>query len=114
MFGAVANSSHESIGLFRRDGTLLARYPRQEIAVGQSFSTSQVFSDVLSRFDHGSVRETGVIDGKERLISARGLSHFPIVVTVTTTVDEALANWRDGAIATISTALAIAIVIGGV
>ena len=114
MFGAVANSSHELIGLFRRDGTLLARYPRQEIAVGQSFSTSQVFSDVLSQFDHGSVRETGVIDGKERLISARGLSHFPIVVTVTTTVDEALANWRDGAIATISTALAIAIVIGGV
>ncbi|MGB9118831.1 EAL domain-containing protein [Bradyrhizobium sp.] len=112
IFGAVATSSHESIGLFRRDGTLLARYPRQETAVGQSFSASQVFTEVLSRFDHGSVRETGVIDGKERLISARGLSHFPIAVTVTTTLDEALANWRDGAIATIVAALAIAIVIG--
>jgi PAS domain-containing protein len=114
MFEAVAISPNESISLFRRDGTLLVRYPRQEPAVGQSFSRSRMFSDVLSRSDHGSVRETGVIDGKERLIAGRGLSHFPIVVAVTTTVDSALANWRDGAIATIGMALAIGIVIGGV
>jgi diguanylate cyclase (GGDEF)-like protein/PAS domain S-box-containing protein len=114
MFEAVAISPNESISLFRRDGTLLVRYPRQEPAVGQSSSRSRIFSDVLSRSDHGSVRETGVIDGKERLVAGRGLNHFSIVVAVTTTVDSALANWRDGAIATIGMALAIGIVIGGV
>lgn len=114
MFEAVAISPNESISLFRRDGTLLVRYPRQEPAVGQSFPRSSMFSDVLSRSDHGSVREIGVIDGKELLIAGRGLSHFPIVVAVTTTVDGALANWRDRAIATIGMALAIGILIGGV
>jgi diguanylate cyclase (GGDEF)-like protein/PAS domain S-box-containing protein len=114
MFEAVAISPNESISLFRRDGTLLVRHPRQEPAVGQSFPKSRLFSDVLSRSDHGSVRETGVIDGKERLIAARGLSHFPIVVAVTTTVDSALANWRDGAIATIGMALMLGVVISGV
>jgi PAS domain-containing protein len=114
MFEAVATSPNESISLFRRDGTLLVRYPRKEPAVGQSFSMSRVFSDVLSQSDHDTIRQTGTIDGKERLISARALGHFPIVVSVTTTVDGALANWRSGTIATIGMALVIGILISGV
>ena len=114
MFEAVATSPNESIALFRRDGTLLVRYPRQETAVGQSFSMSRVFSDALSQSDHDTIRQASTIDGKERVISARALGHFPIVVTVATTVDGALANWRNGAVAMTGMALIIAIVISGV
>lgn len=114
MFEAVATSPNESISLFRRDGTLLVRYPRKEPAVGQSFSMSRVFSDVLPQSDHDTIRRTGTIDGKERMISARALGHFPIVLSVTTTVDGALANWRSGTIATIGMALVIGILISGV
>src|SRR5665647_1888055 len=114
MFEAVAISPNDSIALFRRDGTLLVRYPRQEPAVGQSFPLSRVFSDLLPQSDHDTLRLTGTIDGKERLISSRALSHFPIVVAVTTSVDDALANWRSGAIAMIGMALVIGIVISGV
>jgi diguanylate cyclase (GGDEF)-like protein/PAS domain S-box-containing protein len=114
MFEAVATSPNESISLFRRDGTLLVRYPRQEAAVGQSFSMSKVFWDVPSQSDHDTIRRASTIDGKERLISARALGHFPIVVSVTTTVDGALANWRSGTIATIGMALLIGILISGV
>lgn len=114
MFEAIATSPNESISLFRRDGTLLARYPRQAPAVGQSFSMSSVFTDALSQSGHDTFRRTGAIDGKERLISARGLGHFPIVVSVTTTVDGALVNWRRQTIVMIGMALVIGIVISGV
>jgi diguanylate cyclase (GGDEF)-like protein/PAS domain S-box-containing protein len=112
MFEAVATSPNTSIELFGRDGTLLVRYPHQETAVRQSFSQSGIFSDVLSQSDHGSVRETRVIDGKERLISARGLGHYPVAVVVTASVADALANWRSGTIAMIGMALMIGTVIG--
>ncbi len=114
LFEAVATSPNDSIGLFRRDGTLLVRYPRQEPAVGQSFPQSGIFRNVLSQSDHGAVRETGAIDGKERLVSARGLGHYPVAVVVTTTVDGVLANWRNGAVAMIGMALTIGLAISGV
>ena len=69
---------------------------------------------MLSKSDHGTVRQIGAIDGKERLISARSLSHYPIVVVVTTTVADALANWKRGAINMTGAALMIGLVIGGV
>jgi diguanylate cyclase (GGDEF)-like protein/PAS domain S-box-containing protein len=113
-FENIAVSSDDSIALFRRDGTLLVRYPHQATAVGQSFPKSKMFTTVLSQSDHGTVRQTGTIDGKDRMISARGLSHYPVVVVVTTSVADALSNWRDGAIAMIGMALMIGTVIGGV
>ena len=70
IFQAVANAPNGSIALFRRDGTLLVRYPRQETAIGQSFPQSTSMK-VLAKSDHGTDREIGMIDGQERLISDR-------------------------------------------
>ena len=114
IFEAVAITPNDSIALFRRDGTLLARYPRPETAIGQSISQSRVFAHVLSQSDHGTIRQIGSIDGKERLISARSLGHYPIVVVATTTVAAALANWERGAIYMTGAALMIGFLIGGV
>ena len=114
LFEAVVPTQNSSIALFRRDGTLLVRYPRDETAIGQSFSHSGLFAHVLSQSDHGAVRQTGSIDGKERLISARNLSHYSIVVVATTTVADALANWNRGAITMVGAALMIGLMIGGV
>ena len=69
---------------------------------------------VLATSDHGTTREIGVIDGQDRLISARSLSHYPVALVLTTTVADALANWKRGAIAMAAAALAIGLVIGGV
>jgi diguanylate cyclase (GGDEF)-like protein/PAS domain S-box-containing protein len=113
-FKAIAISPNGSIALFRRDGTLLVRYPRHETTIGQPISHSRLFAHVLSQADHGTVRQTGAFDGKERLISGRSLAHYPIVVVVTTSVADALANWRNGTIAMIGMALVIGIVISGV
>jgi diguanylate cyclase (GGDEF)-like protein/PAS domain S-box-containing protein len=114
IFQAIANAPNGSFALFRRDGTLLVRYPRQEAAIGQSFPKTQVFANLLLRSNFGTVREIGPIDGQERLIAARVLSHYPIVVVVTTTVADALANWKRGAIAMSGAALILGLVIGGI
>ncbi|MDB5635028.1 MAG: hypothetical protein JWR49_3883 [Tardiphaga sp.] len=33
------------------------------------------------------------IDGKERLVAARRLAHYPLSLRMTTTVEEALSDW---------------------
>jgi len=114
IFEAIAIAPNGSIALFRRDGTLLVRYPRQETAIGQPFRQSGLFANVLSKSDHGTVRQIGVVDGQERLISARSLAHYPVVLVVTTTVADALAKWKSGTITMIGMALMIGIVISGV
>jgi diguanylate cyclase (GGDEF)-like protein/PAS domain S-box-containing protein len=114
LFEAIAVAPNGSIALLRHDGTLLVRYPRYETAIGQSISHSGLFENVLSKSDHGLVRQIGAIDGKQRLISARTLSHNQIVVITTTTVADALADWKRAAITMTDAALIIGLVIGGV
>ena len=111
-FGAIAIDPDSSIALFRRDGILLARYPRQETAIGQIFPQSRVLKAPATA-DHSTSRQVGVIDGRERLVSSRSLAHYPVVAVATVTVADALANWKRGAIAMIIAALMIGFVIGG-
>lgn len=113
-FKSIAITPSGSIALFRRDGTLLVRYPRHEAAIAQPVSHSGLFTHVLSQADHGTVRQTGAFDGEDRLISGRSLAHYPVVVAVTMSVADALENWRSGIIAMIGMALMIGGAIGGI
>jgi len=88
-FASVALGEDATITMFNRDGTLLARHPRVDSMIGRNFKTGPLFQK-----DRGTARLTGRIDGLERLVSARGLSLFPITVMATTTVSAALADWR--------------------
>ena len=49
----------------------------------------------MSDADHETSRIISPIDGLDRLISVYRLSHFPITVVATTTVESALADWRE-------------------
>ena len=93
-FGAIALDPDSSISLFRRDGTLLARYPRVDSLIGRSFGPSALFVSLLKHSDDGAGRQKGVIDGEDRLIAAHAVAHYPIVIVATTTVRAALADWR--------------------
>lgn len=92
-FGTIALGSGSAIALFRRDGVLLVRHPRRE-APGTSFAQGELFKNVLSHTDHGTVRLTSPIDGQERLIAGHVLANYPIVVAVGMTVAAALADWQ--------------------
>ena len=45
--------------------------------------------------DHDSARLTSPVDGRDRLVSARTLANFPIVVVASTTISAALGEWRE-------------------
>jgi diguanylate cyclase (GGDEF)-like protein len=112
-FKAITNAADGSIALFRRDGTLLARYPRPDAIIGKSIPRSGLFENLQPKFEDGTIRKIGEVDGKDRLISSRALAHYPVVVVATTSVAEALANWKRGAIAMTAAALMIGLLIGG-
>ena len=91
LFGAVVLNEHSSISLQHSDGTLLARYPRLETAIGAVFMGA---NNALREHDSGTARLIGKMDGKDRLLAAHRLPHYPLVIAVTADVDAALADWR--------------------
>lgn len=109
-FGSIALGADSAIALFRRDGILLVRYPRRE-PPGTSFAGVELFKNVLPHADHGTVRITSIIDGKERLIAGHALAHYPVVVSVGTTVAASLTHWQHQAKLLIGAGILAALVI---
>ena len=91
LFGSVVLGEHSSISLQRSDGILLARSPRVEAAVGASFMGA---NNALGANNAGAARLIGKMDGKDRLLAAHRLPHYPLVIAVSTDVDAALEDWR--------------------
>jgi diguanylate cyclase (GGDEF)-like protein/PAS domain S-box-containing protein len=112
LFQSIMSGEGSSISLHLNDGTILARYPRIESVIGRSFPASL---NALGMSDRGTIRMFGKMEGmqgKERILAARRLVHFPLYATVGDDISTALANWRNGAITMIGAALTIGLVIG--
>ena len=112
-FKAIAPTPNSSIALARRDGMLLARWPRQETAMGRTYAYREFFANTLSKSDQGTVRRKGVFDGEDRLVSAHVLAHYPIVVVASTPVASAIASWKNGVFYIAGTGVLLAFVVGG-
>src|SRR5580704_9481422 len=80
LFASVSLGAGSSITLFRSDGILLTRYPQIESAIGNG--------------DRGVVRFVGHFGGKDRLLAAHRLAHFPVVISVAIDTAAALAIWQ--------------------
>ena len=87
-FESVILGEGSSISLFRNDGTLLVRYQRIEPTIGH------VFKGAIDVRQHGTTRLVGKMDGKDRLLAAQRLEHFPLFISVGVDVAAALANWQ--------------------
>ncbi len=110
-FSRIALDPGSSISLFRRDGILLARYPRVDSLIGGSFKDA-LFRKLLEDSDHGAGRQIGVVDGVERIIAAHAVSDYPLAVVATTTLSSALAQWIKQTKVLIGSASLCALVIG--
>jgi PAS domain S-box-containing protein len=100
-----------SIAVWRRDGTMLARYPRLE-TMGQRLAPQSPFYAQVEE-DGGTYRSPGRVDGIARVKSVHPLHDFPLVITVSIAEDAALADWRRQAVlilvATFCTAVGFAL-----
>ena len=91
----VSLAEGEAISIVHRDGTLLARYPHIEAMIGRSFKQAPVFQKVLLNSDHGTIRLTSSLDGKDRIAAIQSLTSFPLSLIAASTVSVVLSDWYD-------------------
>ena len=110
-FAAISLLPGSSITLQRDDGILVARHPPVEATVGKIFTA---FLVPLAKTDRATIRLMSQIDGKERIVTARRLAHYPLFITVGLEVRAALAVWREGGLTILAAAAALIVVIGSI
>ncbi|WP_270937859.1 ATP-binding protein [Falsiroseomonas oryzae] len=82
-----------AMGLFDTDGRVLARTGLTAEQVGLSVRDTPLFRDLSTRPD-GTVRAVLPFDGVERVLAFRRLDGWPVVVTASIPLDQALAPWK--------------------
>lgn len=82
-----------SIALHHTDGTVVARFPHVDGLVGRSLANVPVFSQMLSTDFHSAILNSP-IDGEERLVSARLLGSYPLLIVATVPISTVLADWH--------------------
>lgn len=92
-YKAIRTGEGEAISLFRRDGTLLGRYPHLENAIGQEIPSASPWYKVLAA-GGGPYMTPGYVGGEPRIISLQPVRDYPLAITVGITQSEALAPWR--------------------
>ena len=83
-----------TILLFLRDGTVLARYPHSEAAIGTSYADLPPFKDILAHDVAGTAIMRNPLDGNEQVLAIRALDGFPLAVEVSVAESQVLAGWR--------------------
>src|SRR5690606_26362671 len=93
------------ISLFHDDGSLIASFPPRPDDVGSRFTDLPIFSE--------GAGEPGAWERVEddRIVSYRRLDNAPLVVLVSTSMDEVLAGWRGLAAAAMISMLALTTVL---
>ena len=84
-----------SIGLFRKDGMLLAHYPHLAADSPHAVVNGGLIGRLAANgVDSDAMQVTSQIDGLERLVAGHTLAHYPMVVTVSAPSHR---SWRPGA-----------------
>jgi len=86
-----------ALALLHQDGTLLARFPHSERALGQNFAASPLYAQAASSDGRATMQIVSPLDGQERIASVRYLDHYPVAVLGTINTSALLANWKDQA-----------------
>jgi len=92
--GSLALSGDTAISMIHRDGTIIARYPKDAKLVGTNVAGSPSFQRALAMNGNVSGRFKSSSAGEEKVGAVRSLMHFPILIVATTKTESALADWR--------------------
>lgn len=97
-YGRLSVGDDGFIALLLRNGTLLARSPAAEEAIGKSFAAVEPLNTHLPRSPQGIFWGTSPIDGMTRVIGYRALDTVPAVVNVGLAQQTVLRPWHEHAI----------------
>jgi signal transduction histidine kinase len=86
------------IALLMRDGTLLARSPASEEAIGKSFGSAGPVYSYLSHSPQGVYWRASPVDATTRVVGYRALGTMPAIVLVGLAQQTVFQPWREHAI----------------
>ena len=88
-----------SVAFYRRDGMLIARYPKNDSLLGRNYyAQSSVLQGLGPNSPKRVFHQMSLYDGLPRIIAGRYLEKSPLIVSVTDTEADALAAWRQRSI----------------
>ena len=82
IYRAIGLRDKATVFMIHREGRLLAREPFVESAIGQSFLTSPLFTQLLPKAPAGVYERVGSVDGTHRIAGYKAVPGLPLVVTV--------------------------------
>lgn len=90
---SLALNSDTSVSMIHRDGTIIARYPREENVIGRNVANAPAFRRALALNGNISGRFQSTVSADDRVGAVRSLTHFPILIVATTKTSTALGDW---------------------
>ena len=110
---SLALGSDTAISMIHRDGTIIARYPKDDKLIGHNVANTDAFQRALALGGNISGRFTSARLSEDKVGAVKSLKHFPILIVATTRTETALADWRSQTrLQFFAAALAIVVVIG--
>ena len=92
IYGSIQSLTDQTFLLARTDGIILVRYPDSMNRAGDKLPATSPWYRVVA--EGGTFYRTpGVFDGQPRLVAARRVGEFPLVITVAASEAAALAGW---------------------
>ncbi|WOH46885.1 EAL domain-containing protein [Bradyrhizobium sp. sBnM-33] len=111
--GSLELNSDTAISMIHRNGTIIARYPKDDSLIGFNVAGSEAFRRALAVDGNMSGRFTSARLAEDKVGAVKSLMHFPILIVATTRTEAALADWRaQTRLQFFAAALAIVVVIG--
>jgi diguanylate cyclase (GGDEF)-like protein/PAS domain S-box-containing protein len=93
IYRSIGLQNSATVYMVHRNGTLLAREPFVESAIGKSFLSSPLFAEQLPKAPAGTYDLLSVVDGTTRIAGYKAVPGLPLVVTVSYDRAAVLAPW---------------------
>ncbi|CAA2156943.1 hypothetical protein MBRA_02373 [Methylobacterium brachiatum] len=97
LYDRISPADDAVVSLFRNDGMLLVRHPHFPGTIGRIFSQAGATLISASPALGGVTRTVSPIDGQDRLVAARALKTYPLILSVSRTAAACLAAARQQA-----------------
>ncbi|HVY04892.1 MAG TPA: ATP-binding protein [Burkholderiales bacterium] len=94
-YKAIDLGKGSEIVLWRRDGDVLARYPRSGNALGYPFADAELYRGLTGRPDEPGRVLKSRVDGEERIYAAQAVPDFPLAIGVSVAKNAVLEKWAE-------------------
>jgi len=92
-YRAISTSEGDAVTLLHRDGTLLTRYPQLQDMIGKKMPAESPWYGAVAQ-GGGTYDSPGFISGEARIVSARPIGEYPLVINVGVAENAAFDAWR--------------------